>query len=286
MTLTTKKEKIFEKGFLVNETNLRKIYQTISEKVKDCEETPPPIKFTVNRSNNSDFETNDVEQVIAENNYETEAITKINISWHSSYQCKDDLFILITVGSERVTLFVDGDNKSIVNSLNEDLVQFIQNEICTLRKAPATFTIPIIYYFILVLLIGSVVFLIAYYLLNPPTTNPKYQEIQQILTTGSVEEKVDFLLNLKAKEYISEQQKNISSIFGPLLFAFIILLAFVEDKIRAGYRKLYPTAVFEIGKGIERYKRIKDLREKLIWGGAFALLIAIISGVVVAMITK
>lgn len=251
----------FDKGFLFDEENLRKINDIISKRITDT------IEYLVSREDSYSYKTINLEDIIIEDNLKWEKINEIEISVGNEH------FLLSLEFNEKGTnLQINGDNRDDVFLLFSELKEYLSNEVCT-KKITSKFISNAIPIASISILFGI---LIAQMLISVRVPNIDGYVVSDLLQSTDINEKINYLIQSGTKS-----NYNTSNILfvaaAPILF---LVMAFRESFTKCIFY-FYPTNLFLFGKEIDRYKKRLDMRSKLFWIICMGILVSIVGGLFV-----
>jgi len=270
-------------GFIMDEERLRNIHNIIFNRLGkegNCIFKP---KYTIYRSDNFVYNTNDIEDILKEENSELKKIIRLKITPEQNIQTFDFALEFRTktgfsiVGEPNTTLNVEGEDRDLVYLFFSELKKYLTIEVNTKRIISVN-TLSFIRYFPMLLLMIlpsiSVIF-----------NNAKNDlGLKNALNSQDIPIKLNYLIN-QTKGFDAFSSYNIYFLIIP----FLIILSFSDhfeismNKILSQY--LFPSNLFLFGKECSRYNKILDLRSKIIWGIMVALIISILGSIIVWKIT-
>lgn len=245
MKLKVEKSEKYKWAIVVDETDLRRLDETIKSTFNPSnEEESITLNYKIKLSDDSKIETNDINELVNEQNSKTRSIENINIAAKNQNSSNE---IEVLLGSSyfqtsTISYSITGDSRDWVYLTASKIEERIKN----LKQWYSFFTS-----------VDSrgIEFIVFLFLFGFITLQPK-KEVRDDIS-------------------LIEYGKVVAIIIAVLAIAYLIYRF-----IKYGYNYLFPITVFRIGEGIKRYDAIIDLRSKIFWGIFVALLISIISGLI------
>ena len=215
------RHKIYKGRFIIDEQELRRI----EEVVKQCLIKDFIISYIVKFKNGTELETDDLEEILKEENAEEEKIISLEIKGKK----KEGWDILINIdfnsfGYKDVNIRVEGNSKDwvfLAYSKLEDRIKKIEQPYSFLGKIDDFYR--------------PLVILVLFFL-------------------------IFFLIIFFISSFISEKILELLLVFGPLFIVWP--LSMIINRI---IEYLFPTFTFAIGKEEKRIKKIEELRSKIFW---------------------
>lgn len=242
MKLKVEKSENYGWAIIVDETDLRRLEETIKLSFDSQNNDIIDIKYNIRCSDGSNIETSDINEVINEENSKKRSIKNIEINAKNQNHSKNiDIYLgdRSFLKSNTVSYSITGDTRDWVYLSASK----IDERLKTLKQWYSIFPkIDIFWFAIFFAAIGL-----------------------PYLSSTSKKEKIEitFLEYLKAL----------------FIIVLILIIVYLICKIITScYNYLFPLTVFRINAGIKRHDAIIDLRSKIFWGGFVALVVSIISG--------
>ncbi|SDI57325.1 hypothetical protein [Desulfosporosinus hippei] len=270
-------EFIFPRGFVIDEERLRKIHSIIQDRLDDKFRIKP--KYKIYRSDNFVYTTLNIEDILEEDNSEWQKITRLQIEAENS---SDIPFIFKLDFDSKTTLTVEGEDRDFVYLFFSDLKTYLTNEVNTKYIFSAS-----VFYSVLRNLPLFTVIIIFYRAMKniKPISN---DELKGIMDNKDVILKLNYLIEKDAVSTLSINTTN----FNLIIVLMILSMAIIALNDYFGnyfknmmYKYLLPFNLFLWGKENTRYKKLIDLRSKIIWGVGVALIISVIASLLVWKIT-
>lgn len=261
----------FKKGFLLDEEKFRKLVNIISQRLSKS--TPPIVhKFRVFRADSYSYETNNIEDVVNEDNADWRRITRLQIEASHEKEFEFDL----TFSDEGTSLKLDGDDRDQVYLILSDLREYLKNEVntCIHISRDVGRAISLLLPMAFSVLFLFLVFLKAAYI------GPSKAEIQTVLDSQQIEQKLDFLIQQKLS------WEELRFLFPALMLMPLLLLISLFDftnKIIAFFR---PSNLFLFGPQKQKYDRRRRIVSNVLWGILIAFVISVLAGITVWKMTK
>ncbi len=242
MKLKVEKSENYDWAIIVDETDLRRLEETIKLSLDSQNNDIIKIKYKIRCSDGSNIETNDLNEVINEENSKERSIKNIKIIVDNQNFSKN---IDISLGdqgflkSNTVSYSITGDNRDWVYLSASK----IDERLKTLKQWYSIFKKIDCFWFIFIFVV-----IVFTYILSLPKKENTYTTFLEFLKGYSI------------------------------IIAILIIIYLIYKSIKSCYNYLFPLTVFRISAGIKRHDAIIDLRSKIFWGGFVALIVSIISG--------
>lgn len=257
MELKVDKSESFKWAIVVDEKNLRRLDETIKSIMnQNVTEKNINLTYHIQCSDGSKVETDDINEVVNEENLKTHSIDGIKIIASSTDRANS---IEISLGDKgifqttSIIYSITGDSREWVYLAASKIEERIEN----LRQW---------YSFFVKLnsagLIG-LIGLILYFMVVAPII---FLSVQPSEGTDVRISFVDFTVG----------------IFG--LVVLFITIYLIYKLVESSLKYLFPTTAFRIGEGIKRHDAVIDLRGKLFWAIFVGLIISTIPGVILLKI--
>jgi len=242
MKLKVEKSENYEWAIIIDETDLRRLEETIKLSLDSQNNEIIYIKYKVKCSDGSNIETNDINEVINEENSKERSIKNIKIiAGNQNFSKNVDISLGDSgfIKSNTVSYSITGDTRDWVYLSASK----IDERLKTLKQWYSIFQKINLY--LIIFIFGAICYS---YILSISTKEPSA---------------ITFL------EYL----KGFS-----IIILIIIIVYLIYKIIGFCYNYLFPLTVFRISAGIKRHDAIIDLRSKIFWGIFVALIVSIISG--------
>jgi len=262
----------FDKGFILDETTLRKLNEIISKRFLNIADHPKLI-YHIYRDDSYSYVTESLEDIINEHNDAWRKITKLSLE---NYKMDEFTFEFI-FSSEGAKLEITGKDRDEIYLLFSDLREYVNNEIAV---RPKFFTKSPTYLGPSLLILGMIGMVSeSIYSLNK-ISDYKDPAIDKLLKSTDVNEKLNYLL------YHKTSISSISGIYVWLLILLIICLISFTGIIEKICSFMLPTNYFAIGKMKEKYDSQKIRFNNVFWIVVVGLIVSIIAGIIVWKLTK
>jgi hypothetical protein len=255
----------FKKSFILGEEGIRKISEIIRTRVPAQD-----VELKIYRSDNLVYETLSIEDILKEENSTRNQIVEIEfksegdgISTGIEFSKKDG-----------VTIDIQSEDRDQAFLLASDLKEYIRTEIISQRSINVNRSLVKD----LIFPIGMILSIVVMMLFTSDTPKFNEEEIQGILASANVDEKLNVILQY------THASKDISKM--PWIFVVIIGITIVFSCIAPVISKLYPKNVFYIGKEMTRYDGIINLRGKILWGVIISFIVSLSAGAFIYFGTK
>ncbi len=254
----------FDGGFRIDEERLRRCISIIQESCTT--ETIDALRIRVGRTDGLTYETQRVDDVVAEDNFASERIERIAIR----SKCPEfEIELEFYDGETR--LRIEGVDRNAVQVLNSRLHTFLRDDVCRTRIYPkrvARIVVPI------AVIITFPLMLVPMWIRQPAATST-----QQALESSQVEEKLNYLI-----QQVESNHPGVAMMLPLILFIFVIVfMAGRGDKI-FGY--FFPRSVFLFGKEQQRFQDMLVLRGKLGWAIGVGFPVSFFAGLVLWLMTR
>lgn len=260
-------ERYFDKGFLLKEEHIRKIFDITRKRLKE-KDINEEIRFGVYRNDDLFFEENSVDALLEEENSKRNKIRKIEIKVVAE---KLD-FSLVFCKQNGASIEIESSDRDFAFLIFSDLKEYLLTEVLVFRLwwkhlENGRFFIFLLPMFVLLWLLFNII---------TPTSEEK---IQAIIASSDISEKINFLI--KERE---NRVPNLNSMKWYLYFFFaIILTSAFWTGIFEKFSFLTCSNIFCFGKESELYEKYCALRSKIVWG---VLIGGIVAGLAVNYIWK
>jgi dolichol kinase len=258
------------KRFLLNETGLRKVIELIATRLNKGE-ADPRIQYELTRQDRSEYKTKSIEEVLSDRNTGPTRLQNLKV-YVNFGGVGTRVALFFDVRKENVPVFfsITGDDREMVMLLGADLREYIVSEIIVKRKPIRWIAIPlaIIWYYLMRFFIT---------LPQPRPASPALPSASEILKNPDLAAKLNYLIQ-------RQQADSGGSLFDGLvavLFLAGIVTALWILVANPQWKYIVPGNLFLIGKERERYDRLIDIRDKVVWGVIVAFIVGIVAGVIV-----
>jgi hypothetical protein len=243
MKLKVDKSESYNWSIVVDEKELRRLDEIIKNAFDDSQ---IKLEYNIKCSDGSLIETDNITEVVSEENSKNHQIESIGISAINKEKSKQ---INISFGeiyfSKNVSYSISGDSRDWVYLTSSKIEERIKN----IKQ----------WYSIIPKIDSGLVFFIPIILMQ-----------------------IYFALQPK-KETTMDISPTIIFIIIILIFGGTFLIG---NLIKRGYGYLFPSVVFRIGDGIKSYDEIVKLRGQIFWGVIVSLIVSIIAGLMILKSTS
>jgi len=288
--------KTYPQGFNLSESDLRRIVDTGNEQLQKANAGILSAVYTLKYKNGVTEETKDIEEVLSLENSGSTKITGLEIELKASQKTetsrimKDTHKIILEFknpGSKRyankdsIRLFVTGESRDwvfITTSIIEERINKIKI-IPIFRLSLVNGLYIFLYAFVFIFVIGFI---------NSLSQDIIYDNSARIQALDSLKNSyhnsdslniIDVIIDLQKKQLMTDpSNQTAKTVFKPLIntiiYGFstvIVLLLFY-----LGLKPLFPIYIFNWGDYIDRYRKIKSIRN--------VIFIVIIVGIIVSII--
>ncbi len=260
----------FDKGFYLDEERLRKINSIISERLKQVDNDFSPT-FQLHRQDNYTYSTNDINDIIEEENSDYKKITTLNIKFEERLD-EQDVPLKISLKFDKSSCFfeMEGDDRDYIYLFYSDLREYISNEVCKIRRIFRKTVKNILLYISLIGMISITILM----MLSLQQKDELSITTEIALESKEIMTKIDHLIELSSQ---NSSLRETNPYIGVMLFSVIlILLATISSGIVSIIYKLRPNSIFLFGKEIGREETRKKWRERLIWGIGLAFFLGLL----------
>lgn len=268
-------EQKFKKGFIIDEEKLRKIHEIINKRIINLNKPIKP-RYTIYRYDSYSYDTNNLEDIIKEENNEWNGIKKLHITVEYA---KEFNFILEFSQENNTRLEIEGNNRDLVYLLLSDLRNYLDNEVNTILNTKRI----IIKINKAILSILSIILMGILFKLTLKSNNSLEYDVKEIIKSSDINVKLNYLIEVKNSE-----SNNLFKYF-PLTVVLLLsaILSSITDNnaIMRVADYFYPYNVFLIGKQIDKYKQKKEFRSKILWTVIGGFIISVIAGILVFKFT-
>ena len=248
----------FERAFRLDEERLRRIDSIVRDGLKQIDPTWEH-SFRVGRADALAYETAQVEDIVAEKNFESERLVRISVKAD-----KESRSLRLDFDArEGCRLEIDGDDRNWVYVVSSTLRQFLESDVCVgfRRRLSDSRAVPLVFMLGTLVIMASTAFF---------ATNR--QARQEALESSEISDKLDYLI--AQRTHLDDILPAALAILG-LTFAVFI---FGFDWI---VKRLFPGNLFLFGRENDRYKRLIDIRSKVVWGVLIAFIVSALASVAV-----
>lgn len=280
--------KEFEKPFLLDEAKLRKICEVLREHAKKLD-FPTYLKFYVERTDDSFYETRDIDTVLADDNVDAKTVRTVSIELNKDAEDGDDLkkvdadkfsslayVAFRTKKTPHALFFVTTETREWCFLLADELETQIKR---TLRKKPISFishsTIDGIF-------IVTIFLLALHYLPGLVFNTPHYDITPQQIIQMSQED-----ILRKTLEVVVTKQNSSGTSFYSLVFIIVGLMILIEKlPMPSKIISQCSQAVFYWGDAIQRHEKFERTFSRVKWGLIIAFGVSLLATLVGAVILK
>lgn len=280
--------KEFDKPFLLDEAKLRKICEVLREHAKKLE-FPTYLKFYIERTDDSFYETRDIDTVLADDNVEAKSIRTVSIELNKDSEEGTDLkklenekdaslaYVAFRARKTPHSLFfVTTETREWCFLLADELETQIKR---TLRKKPFSFlshsTIDGIF-------IVAIFLLALHYLPGLIFKTPHYDITPQQIIQMPQED-----ILRKTLEVVVTKQNSSGTSFYALVFIIVGLMVLIEKlPMPSKIISQCNQAVFYWGDAIQRHEKLERTLGRVKWGLIIAFGVSLLATLVGAAILK
>ncbi|SRR5258708_7280942 len=253
----------FEKGFLLDEERLRKLREIIEKR-----SNPATLSYRVFRGDSYSYVTNQIDDVIKEDNEDWKRITRLDLSVRNP----ERLDFLVSFTKKGCELRITGSERDEVFLLFTDLRDYIQHEVANVRKSPSSSTMRVFSIILLVLTMSTILWRIGSSEKHDPVA------VKQALSAQDLRTKLDFLIQDLGNRDMPRML--------PLFFVGGFLLIFFGDGFGKLVAYLNPSNEFLFGKRKQTFEKKKGFITKMAWGVGVGLIVSIVAGLIVWAMTR
>src|ERR1043166_2186985 len=257
-------ENFDEKPFLLDEERLRGLVGLIHFCLKEGAQ----IKYNVRREDQTQYSTANIGDILAEKNIKGFRITKLGLS---AFGVGRGFEISISFRSgwpnTPIELDITGEDRQLVSTFSADIREYITAEIVARRFHTRWLAVAFV-------ALAAYLFRVGY---EPGVLLS--HSVNEALNSPDLALKLNYLIERM------NQQGGLSDSFawaGFLVISFAVYLLIFNPQ----WGVLNPTNLFLIGREHHRYKRLTDLRDKVLWTVVVGSIISTLAGIVVWRLTK
>ena len=288
--MKTEIKKSFQHGFVLNEQELTRIFDTICQQLKKIENLTDFItNIEVKFINGAIYETNSLKDVTDIENFGSKLVTRLTISisdktdkpeYQIAIRFINPLYDNDTINS--ITYFVKGNDKDWVyitcSSIDERIMKIKIFAPITLFNAKLL--LPILFIIIMFIILTNISSLANY------SSTLNHENIDLLQKKWEAKEIVDpiemILLMEKAKLAQQQNVPNIKMILIPMVLTTIIaFVSILPTKITQSFALMLPIYNFCWGDYIEAYKKKKSWFYFIFIVIVLSLIISIVAGFIV-----
>ena len=304
----------YDSRFTLNEEKLRKMNDILLRRGHNVDENCKPT-YKIRRSDFLIYETQNIEDILREENSQWQKIEKIIINMVSG-----DALSLNLVFDKNIKLDIEGDDRDTVFLIYSDLKQYIQNDVISKKTFfQRLFSLSSLTFLVLIItLVGfAAFFIMTEYRSNQRNIayveygkqydqwatardkqeNETKQRINEAarraLESKEISTKLDFLI----ERYISHPSSlevprpelpdlTDDEYFFEKPFFLVVLPVgslLVVGVIMLVSDRLYGKNLFLIGKEVEKNARREAVKDKIVWGIIIAFIVGILSSLAVLL---
>ncbi|MCZ7399561.1 MAG: hypothetical protein O8C62_07780 [Candidatus Methanoperedens sp.] len=249
MKLKVDKSESYDWSIVVDEKELRRLDEIIKDAFGDSQETT--LKYNIKCSDGSLIETDDINEVVSEENPKNHQIEYITVNTENPKFSKK-IYISLgkkdTSSEKSVSYSISGDTRDwvyLTASKIEERVKNLKTWYSLIPKSDLSW-------------VYMIIGLIAFVYLNDISKSiiTKYPSISQD-TAGIV-----------------------------IILIIIGILYTTYQLTKKGYPYLFPSVVFRIGDGIKRHDDVVKLRGQIFWGIIISFVVSLIAGLMILLYTS
>lgn len=246
----------FKDHFLLSDDHIMKIHEMISTKLHEFGYSEK-ILYNISRADSFIYNTEEISDIIKEENSKINKITKVKIRVHGH-----GLWIDLEFATRGAELLVESENRDHAYILFSDLKSYIETEILTIKNID--FISHVIFpSSLLVLFIALILFF---------SDGKDPVDISHILN-GTIDEKLNYLIS---KSIPSKLNWHSFSVIISFIGIFLLSPVFFTSDFFEKY--LYQKNIFYWGKEKNRYDKYTNLRSKFLWGLLICPIVGILWG--------
>ena len=286
--ISVQADKKFTQGFILTESDIRRLIQLASEQVQKTGVGTPKHMYVIKFENGTIAETPDIEEIFVEDNLGSNKIImveifiagEINQENYLDYPHKNSSFIRIIFNDIEaannneqtpISYRINGNERDwvmVTSSLIEERI---------LKTKRRRFSMGSRYLIMLSFLASMVIFM--FILMSKTERNlpfrTKLSEIEKAVNSGSIKNSNELILQIEKARI---EQNTISSITWYFFFPATLLLIYIVSEFKLFNRlKLYPLCNFRWGDYEKKFDAI-ERRRKFILG---FILVTIIVGIAI-----
>lgn len=264
----------FTQKFLLDEEKLRKIHSIFIDRIQKMKMDIRPT-YTVSRVDGYSFTTEDVEEIVSEENASWEKIRDLDVKLSRN----PILTASLKLQEKWPSLKVYGEDRDNVSLLHTDLRLYLQREVFVIKNFALSATIKTFLFAIVVL---ALITIFAQLLNRSPDPISKI-DVLAAVSSNEISEKLDMLLAIEASNIDSDPNDTpLNYLAGLLLLTMVI--TFSDELFNAIGNWVNPGNLFLFGKEKQRYEKFLSTRSKFVWGVLIGLIVTIIGSLFVNQI--
>jgi hypothetical protein len=240
--------------------------------------------YVVYRTDSIQYSGEDIEVVLKDENSEYQKITALDITCEEEGEFFFELrFNNRGKYSNGVSLSISGHDTDFVHLLFSDVRQYIENEVAVLNPLKLIRG-DLSAWVTVIMSLAAFALLIAVMLLVSQSngTNLSDDNINSILSSSDINTKLNYLIERNTIRHRITISKPVVFVIAGILTALVLSSRFIRKQLV----RFFPSNVFAIGKGKERYKRMLELRSKIVWGVVVAFFVSGMAGLVIYFVTR
>jgi len=269
-----------KKGFILDEERIRKLHDILCKRIDEIDKDLKPI-YTVYRDDYYTYETEDITDIIKEENCKRNKINELTIKVEKEKSIDFNLYLSY---DKRTKLHIEGEDRDIVFLLASDVKDFLKADVHTVINFKQLLS-PFYR------LIGLIAMAVSTIILFVSTKKLSYSmvsdSVKELINEGSINDKLNYLINCEIETKYGSIN-SYTTIITILLFISIISLIlsiYKKNIINKCVNYFFPSYLFLIGNEILRYKKMKELRGKILWTIIVGVIVSVIAGIIVTRIS-
>ncbi len=269
-------EHSFKRGFLLDETRLRKLKDIIE--TREGRNSHQKLSYVIYRGDSYYYTTESVDDVVKEDNEDWRQITRLDIKIPSEesdakqHSPRDMHFMLSFSGKRGCDLRIASDDRDRVFLLFSDLRDYIQHEVTVTRKLDRDTFRFVGLLLSMILLLSAAAAMLSF-------DHPSPEGVKHALSSTEIATKLDFLIQQRTTQ--SPSAKTIGGLALGVTLSFVSLFGGLSPILRF----LFPGNEFLFGKRKERFEKRQRLTNNLLWVVGVGLVVSVAAGFIVWRVT-
>lgn len=252
----------FKKGFFLTEESLIKLDDIIRKRLVAVDPSAQ-IKFKVFRVDGMLLEFDNPSDVIAEENSSRNAVIRVALNATGA----DCVLKLDFDSNDETDLTIESKDRDLAYLLYSDLKEYLNAEVLKFRSF--SFSAMSSSRLIFPLVMTGVLFIMMFSLFSRPDP----AGLGELIKSTDINRKLNHLIELRNARSEMGNLRNL--LIGSMVFMIVVLFGGSQVD------KLFPRNIFNWGKAAFNYKKLIDVREKILWGIVIAFIIGIASTIAV-----
>lgn len=256
----------FERGFVLDEERLRKLSHIIADKINPGQASGKFI-FRVSRGDAFAYTTDNVDDVLKEDNSDWRRLTKLEIETEDDA----DPYLLLSFGGDGARIEINGTNRDSVYVLFSDLREYMKEEVAIAISHIRELTQAIMG----TMVVAFITWFTIYWTVTSRETGIAASELARAIHAQDDTTKLNYLV--RAMAATSHRPKPPTAALATGVLILLVLLFDVPERV---VRYVFPSNVFLFGAQKVRYDRRRRVLSNIFWVVLIGGVVSVIAGVV------